>query len=1030
MNIYKSISISALTAVAIIISPCKKATAQSGIGNNGNITAIQGIKEDILYKSIRELKELYDNGEYQAVITLSSTLKGKMETGGYKRCLNPDISEIEGYAVMSAVKLKRENAEGLISEFEGKYPYSQMVTRIKLVQADLYFSDNDYANSYKHFTGISPETLNIRDLDEYYFKTGFSAMQIGRENSAVSCFSKVYSSSNPTLRNGAYYYTGYIHYRDKNFKEAIRFLEKVSNDQKYAKLAAAQLLECHLMLKDYNFVINNGDKIYNSVDDNSKPKIARMISEAYYATNNPQKAKYYFELFSVANGSLSYNDIFYSGITSYNVGEYINAIDSFSKVASTKDSIGQSAYYHLGESFIKVKNKRGAQEAFKNASLSNFDKSVQEDASFNYAKLSFDLDRNMSPFNDYLKRYSCTQDKKEEIYNYMSAAFIQNKDYQSAIDVLKKTNSSKPYILQNLQKSYFMRGIELVDNNSYKNASQYFTEAIQYGAKELSAVTDYAEYWLAECYYRAGDYAKASQQFDNLITNQTIRNSDYYPYIAYNIGYCNLKNGNYQSAITHFNTFINNSNRYTMEGKSKLISEAKTRIADCNFFAKNYVKAAELYESIATADQYKDLYPALQAATSYGLISQNGKKAALLKKITSTASAGSPYYTDALYELGRTLVQESKEEEAEQIFKKILSNTSDNAYLYKALLELGMIASNGQRYSDALAYYKRIVAESPASEETQSALAGIENIYQMEGKSDEFITYIDNLGAKASQSLGDKETLIFNAAEQSVLNKNYASAINSLNSYLQKYPNGGKIEQAYFYLGECYNKTDKKEQAADAYYNVMKKGEGAFSELSTLNYGKLSMELERYDEALKAYQTLEQIAKLENNKRTASIGKMRSQFYLKNYADAIESANKVLSLNGLDKSLNEETLYIRGKSFAATGMHTSAMQDYKNLSSNPKSAFGAEANYELILDAYESGKFANVEKLTFSFSDSSTPQSYWLAKSFIVLGDSYADQNNIEQAKATYTSIIQNYKSSNKDEIIEMAKEKLNKINK
>ena len=70
----------------------------------------------------------------------------------------------------------------------------------------------------------------------------------------------------------------------------------------------------------------------------------------------------------------------------------------------------------------------------------------------------------------------------------------------------------------------------------------------------------------------------------------------------------------------------------------------------------------------------------------------------------------------------------------------------------------------------------------------------------------------------------------------------------------------------------------------------------------------------------------------------------------------------------------------------------------------------------LILDAYDSGNFAKVEEMTFKLSDSGTPQTYWLAKSFIVLGDSYAERDEMEQAKATFESIKENYKPSGKDD--------------
>ncbi|MEF9931830.1 MAG: hypothetical protein RR770_05980 [Bacteroidales bacterium] len=90
---------------------------------------------------------------------------------------------------------------------------------------------------------------------------------------------------------------------------------------------------------------------------------------------------------------------------------------------------------------------------------------------------------------------------------------------------------------------------------------------------------------------------------------------------------------------------------------------------------------------------------------------------------------------------------------------------------------------------------------------------------------------------------------------------------------------------------------------------------------------------------------------------------------------------------------------------------------------------GAEAAYLLIMDAYDTGNFTSVEKQVFALSDSKTPQAYWLARSFIVLGDSYAERGNYEQAKATFNSITENYKPEEKgDNINELVKIRLKKL--
>ena len=99
-----------------------------------------------------------------------------------------------------------------------------------------------------------------------------------------------------------------------------------------------------------------------------------------------------------------------------------------------------------------------------------------------------------------------------------------------------------------------------------------------------------------------------------------------------------------------------------------------------------------------------------------------------------------------------------------------------------------------------------------------------------------------------------------------------------------------------------------------------------------------------------------------------------------------------------------------------TGDTKRGEQQLTSVAKKPKTAIGAEANYLLIKSAYDGGEFEKVENLVFKFSDSGSPQTYWLAKSFIILGDSYYDQNNIGQAEATYKSIKDNYTPEGKDD--------------
>ena len=64
-----------------------------------------------------------------------------------------------------------------------------------------------------------------------------------------------------------------------------------------------------------------------------------------------------------------------------------------------------------------------------------------------------------------------------------------------------------------------------------------------------------------------------------------------------------------------------------------------------------------------------------------------------------------------------------------------------------------------------------------------------------------------------------------------------------------------------------------------------------------------------------------------------------------------------------------------------------------------------------------------------SFSDAGTGQMYWLAKSFIVLGDSFVERGEYEQAKATFESVRDGYApSGNDDDVLDNVNVRLKKL--
>jgi TolA-binding protein len=196
-----------------------------------------------------------------------------------------------------------------------------------------------------------------------------------------------------------------------------------------------------------------------------------------------------------------------------------------------------------------------------------------------------------------------------------------------------------------------------------------------------------------------------------------------------------------------------------------------------------------------------------------------------------------------------------------------------------------------------------------------------------------------------------------------------------------------------------------------------------------LNFANLSYRLERWDDAYGAYVSLSESARLENNVYTALVGMMRSAFKAHLWANAVNASEKVDSDARSDKGMKTESSYVKAKSYLAMSRRDEAFEILETLASDVSGAFGAEAAYMLVQDCYDRGDFAKVEEKVYAFADAGSGQTYWLAKCFIVLGDSFMERDDVEQAKATFESVRDGYTpSAEDDDVLDNVRMRLKRI--
>lgn len=935
--------------------------------------------------------------------------------------LKDDVNA-KGYDVLIHVLRRTEGYEAPMHRFLEENPHIAVVPQIKYAYALNLFDDGDFKGALEIFDNLDVERLHSDQKTEYLFKKAYACLENHMLTEAVKGFELVQELPMNDYVAPSRYILGYINYETRSFAKALSWFEKSVEDSRFSEMSSYYIMECRFMLGDHAYVAANAERMLGAVPVDRKANTARLISESLLVLGDADQARKYYDM-AMGGGETPETraEWFYSGSVLYAVKDYEGAIRSYSHITERSDSLGQIANYHLGYSYIQTKNKVAALTAFKEAAQVWYSPAIAEDAYFNWAKLAFDINHDPSVFNDYLKKYP-VKEQSDRINNYIAVAALYDRDYATAIEAYDRIDELDDGMVLNYMKANYLRANQLVSSGSYRLAIPCLKASAYYSDKS-SRFNQLSRFWLAESYYRNDQYDDAIGVFENLYNTQALYRQPESYVIPYCIGYSHYKKGAYGAAMKWFDIYLEDNHDHLYR------KEAMERRADCYFIQKQYDKAAKAYDLVLKEYfDVNDIYAYYQSALAYGLMNRNSKKIELLSNVMK-ASPSSEFYPEAMFELGRAYVAAEKDESAFECFNRIVKNVKDYNFVAKAYVEMGSLARNQSQYNEALVYYKKVVEEMAFSDYSDDAMAAIESIYQTKNDPEEYIAYIESIGKGASKTESEKETMIFNSAEQVYLSGNYDKAVTSLKAYLDKYPAGKNAYKADFYMAESYRSLGKLEQACDSYANVIQDGEGSFVELSMLNFSRLSYQLERWEDAFGGYSSLYSAALLENNKHMAIIGMMRSAFKAHKWSDAVANADRLLASDRADSQSKAEALYIKAKSYLASSRRDEAFSIVADLAKDVTTEYGAEAAYMLIVDSYDKGEFEDVENKVYALSDAGTPYVYWLAKSFIILGDSFVEREEFEQAKATFQSLMDGYQASGpEDDVLDNVSMRMKKL--
>lgn len=955
--------------------------------------------------SFRTASDLFDKGFYEAARSEFESLE--------------DGPLTDGYELLCAIKSGSDDAEALSADYVRKYGKTSLTSRIQYERGCSLFDKEQYNDALKAFSEVRENGIGKADQAELAYRKGFCEFAAGSYPEARADYSRVDELPVSEWSAAARYGLGFMDYVDGRFDTAAAWFELAGQDARFKEASDYYLIECRFLQKDYKYVVEAAENVFDSIPLPRQERLARLLSESYLVLGNKEKARSYYDLSSTED--LTRSDYFYGGSVLYAVEDYFGAIENFSRMNDFSDSLGQIASYQMANAFLRTRNKVGALDAFHRAALLEYDPVMQEDAFLNYAKLAYDINQDNSGFEDYIAKYS-TSRRGEQIYGYMALTSLNRHDYAAAVEAYDNIDELDADMRGNYMKANFLRGLQLYEGGAYRDAIPCLRAAAFYLPAQ-NKFNQLSRFWLAESYYKAEQFEDAEGVYSNLYNVSALQSNLEGAVIPYNLAYSFFNQSKFESAARWFDI-------YTNSGAVLYKEDALMRRADCDFLNRDYKSAVISYQKLIDLES-GGLYPMYRQAMSYGLLGNKKQKIEVLSKAI-LSNREDPVYNESLYELGRAYMENKDTKSALASFKKLQDMNENNpAYTAKALIGLGMVNRNAGNLDQALEYYKKVVSDMSGTEYADDALLAIESIYQAKKQPQKYLEYVESNKLNAQKSEKDRELLYFNTAEQLFLAGDYQQTIASVQKYLEMYPSGEKVPEAWFYLGESYKANGLKEKACDCYQNVAGLAPGtSFAESSLLNYSDLSFELEHFKDAYKGYSFLLKEAKLESNILIAKTGMMRSAFKAREFSDAIQAANEIARSSGVSTESVREADYIRAKSHLSLSQRVEALQYMRKLSLSPATEEGAEASYFIIQDLYDRGDFEAVEKAVYSFTEGAGQQSYWLARAFVTLGNSFVERNMLDQAEATFVSVRDGYLPTGAgDDIIDLVNAAIDRLN-
>ena len=926
-----------------------------------------------------------------------------------------DKQEAEYYRGICALNLYHSDAEKQLQDFINSNPTAPRASTAYAELANFFYNEKNYKKAGSYFSKADFGTLTTSQQREAHFRWGYSLFSQKFLKDALDQFNYI-KAQGGQYGPASSYYAGFTEYSQADYADALTDLKRAETAESYAGIVPYLIANVYYKQKDYDALLTYAASVSIRPDLVNAGDFALLTAEAYYKKADYKKALPGYDKFLSGKEETADKTILLrAGYSAFVLGQDAKALGYLKSSFADVDSVGFYSSYYLGQIYLRANQKPMALTSFDIARKYKGDPALVEEASFQFAKISYDLGRPDQAINEFEKMIIRFPGSSHliEIKELLSQAYVNANNYNKAIDYIESLPGRTPAVERAYQKATMLKGMECFNKDDYTRAVQYFEKSLQRPTDK-----DYlaeAAFWCGEAYSMGKQYELAAKKYLQVIENGDV---ELKLKARYGLGYAYFNLKQYDQALFSFKEFITKS-----RASQQNLADGTLRLADCCYVAKSYSDALIFYRRAITMNTADNDYAHFQSGILLGIMRKYPEAKTELSLVIRNYP-NSSFTDETKFQLAQQEFEQGHYQEAVNGYADLIASSPSSRFVPYAYVRRAAANYNLKEFNKTAQDYIMVLENYGNHPAAKDVLLPLQEALNLSSRAGEFGKYLSLYKSNNPDAKGI-EMVEFESAKNLYFNQDYTNAIKNLESYIISYPQSSRLSEAKYYEAESFYRIKDFGKALTLYNELT--ADKTFSMISkvTGRVAELEFRQSHFDKAIPAFQTLSKEALNKKEQYNAWSGLMESYFYLNQYDSVEKYAKMILEKGSVNAGAQNKASLFLGKAAMGKRDYETAKDELLATINAAQDEHGAEAKYRLAEIFFATKEYKQCYETLLSLNADFGSYTEWVGKSYLLIADYFEATGDLFQTKATLQSLIDNFPL---DEVKKQAAEKLKKI--